>query len=88
MTVSKALIDNGDYLLSSYNLSIRSHQRRSSATLLKAIFILAIYLFSLCQATGYIANGGFVELEHITLFPIFACCSFADVDRTTIPSSG
>jgi 4-amino-4-deoxy-L-arabinose transferase-like glycosyltransferase len=70
----KLLVDNGDYLLGNYNLSIREAIRvgRPLVVLLKVIFILSNLVILMLAAYGlFRERGRFMELEHITLFPIF-----------------
>lgn len=70
----KLLIDNGDYLLGSYNLSIREAIRaaRPFVVLVKLIFILTnLLVFALAAYGIYCERARFVALEHVTLFPIF-----------------
>ncbi len=70
----KLLVDNGDYLLGSHNLSIREaiSAGRPLVVLLKVIFILGNLLVLTLAGYGvFRERGRFVELEHIMLFPIF-----------------
>lgn len=70
----KLLIDNGDYLLGSYNLSIREAVRvgRPIVVFVKAIFILGnLCVLALAAYGTFRERARFVELEHITLFPIY-----------------
>lgn len=70
----KLLVDNGDYLLGSHNLSIREAIRvgRPLVLVVKGVFIFSnLLILALAGWGAFVERGRFVELEHITLFPIF-----------------